>query len=154
MSAVVVTSRGQKGFFEWVKKALPKTYAGIRSELSQGAKLSGLGDVDPAAQATEAPGTSSLANTIRDIATVAGQVYLSTAQVKAQQQILNVQLQRMQAGLSPLPIDPTTYGLPQPTFGVNLSASTQKTLFYIAGGIGVALLLGLLGGGRAARRAH
>lgn len=154
---VRVKTRGTKGFFEWMQQALPRTYAGVKQELSaaQGAAvgLRGVGfvAVEPVKTATEAPVTSSLANTIRDIATVVGQAYLSREQIKAQQNILNLQLQRAQQGLPPLPIDPSTYGLPQPTVGIALDDSTKKLLMYGGGALALALLFGLIGGGRAAR---
>ena len=119
------------------------------------AKLSGLGDIfDPPTQSSEQPVSSSLASTIRDIAQVVGQVYLTKEQMQAQQQILNIQLQRAQQNLPPLDIDLARYGLPQPSIGLNLTPQTQKLLLVIGGGLGLALLFGLIGGGRAARARH
>jgi len=153
MALVTVQARGTKGFLEFVKKAFPKTYRAIDNELRASGQLSGLGLTTPVtAVATEAPPSSSLVGTIKEIANVAAQAYLTREQIKSQQQILNVQLQRAQQGLPPLAIDPTTYGLPRPSIGIDLSSGTTKTILWIAGGIGLALLLGLIGGGRAARR--
>lgn len=151
---ITVTQRGTKGLLAWMKKALPRTYTGLVRELNSSARVAGLGDVNPLQTASEAPTSKSLVDTIKDIANVVGQAYLTREQMQAQQQILNVQLQRAQQGLPPLAIDPQTYGLPQPSIGVSLDSGTKTTLLWIAGGLGVALLLGLIGGGRASRRAH
>lgn len=154
MSIVAVTTPGAKGFFEWMQRALPQTYKGVRREFSSASGVSGMGLVapDPATAASTAPMTPSFMDTIREMAQVAGQAYLTTQQVKAQQQILNVQLDRQARGLAPLAIDPTTYGLPQPSIGISLSPQTQKLVMY--GGIGLilAVVLGLVGGGHASRR--
>ena len=101
--------------------------------------------------ATTGAGSSSLANTIKEIANVAGQAYLTRQQAQAQQQILNIQLQRMQNGQSPLAIDPGMYGLPRPSIGVSLDDSTKKLLMVGGGALVLAVLFGLIGGGRAAR---
>lgn len=156
---VKVNTRGTKGLFEWMQKAMPQTYQGIAQELNSAQRLSGLRGVgtvalQPVKSATETATSSSLANTIKDIAAVVGQAYLTREQVKAQQQILNLQLQRAQQGLAPLALDPSTYGLPQPSVGLSLDSGTQRILLYAAGGLGLALLFGLIGGGRAARARH
>lgn len=153
MTAVVVSTPGTKGFFQWMQRAMPRTYVGVKRELSRNSPgLKGFGLVDPATTTSTAAPSSSLADTIREIATVAGQAYLTTQQVKAQQQILNIQLQRAQQGLAPLAIDPTTYGLPQPSIGVSLDSSTQKLLIYGGGALVLAVLFGLIGGGHASRK--
>lgn len=154
MTAVNIQARGTKGFFQYIRRAMPRTYAHIERELRSTGQLQGMGLTAPtvAAVATETPPSSSLVDTIKELATVAGQVYLTREQMQAQQQILNVQLQRAQQGLPPLNIDPTTYGLPQPSVGISLDPSTQKILIYGGIGLAVALMLGLIGGGRAARR--
>lgn len=153
MALVTVQARGTKGFLEFVRKALPTTYRAIENELRASGQLSGLALTAPVtAAATEAPPSSSLVSTIKEIANVAAQAYLTREQIQSQQQILNVQLQRAQQGLPPLPIDPTTYGLPQPSIGIDLSSGTTKTILYVAGGIALAIALGLIGGGRASRR--
>lgn len=150
-----MSATGTKGFLLWTRRNLPRTYAGISKELKSATQLAGMGlTAEPSIAATETPMTSSLANTIREMATVVGQVYLSREQIKAQQNILNMQLQRAQQGLPPLDIDVTKYGLPQPSVGVSFDSSTQKLIMY--GGIGLilAIMLGLIGGGRASRAAH
>lgn len=149
MAVVKINTPGTKGFLQWVKLALPKTYAGMRNELST---ARGLSAPDPAAVAAPTATSASWVDTFKEIANVAAQGYLTTQQIKAQQQIMTLQLQRAQAGLPPLAIDPTTYGLPQPSFGVSLDSGTKKILIFGGIGLALALMLGLIGGGRAARR--
>lgn len=157
MTVIAVRTRGTKGALEWMRRALPRTYQHLDRELRNASSTSGmkgLGLVAPtvATAASEAPPSSSLVNTIKEIANVAAQAYLTREQMQAQQKILNLQLQRAQQGLPPLALDPTTYGLPQPSIGVGLDAGTTKTLLWVGGGLALALLFGLIGGGRAARR--
>jgi hypothetical protein len=70
-----------------------------------------------------------------------GQVYLTKTQVDAQNQIFQTNLTRAQQGLPPIPTNPTAYGLPAPTVNVGLSATTQSAVLWIAGGIGLIILL-------------
>lgn len=152
MSAIVVRARGTKGALEYIRRAFPREFAHIQSELRATGQLRGLGAVGLTVAATETPPSRSLVDTIKELAQVAGQVYLTREQMQAQQQILNVQLQRAQQGLPPLAIDPTQYGIPQPSVGISLDDGTKKMLLYGGIGLAVALMLGLIGGGRAARR--
>ena len=153
MTIVAVSTPGTKGFFQWMARAMPQTYAGVKKELSTSRGLQGLGDVDPLATATTAAPSSTLVDTIKDIANVVAQGYLTSQQIKSQQQILNVQLDRAQRGLPPLALDPQTYGLPQPSFGVSLDSGTKQILIFGGIGLALAVMFGLIGGGRAARRA-
>ena len=59
-----------------------------------------------------------------------------------------VVFQRAQQGLSPIPTNPTIYGLPAPTANIGLTSTTQTALLIGAG----ILALALLGGGLAAGR--
>lgn len=147
----MIRETGTKGFLVWLQRALPKTYRVVKKDLQQSAQLSGIGLIEPTQTANETPMSSSLATTLKELAQVAAQTYLTKEQIDAQQKILNIQLQRAQQGLAPLAIDPTTYGLPSPSIGVGLTGDTQKTLLYIAGGFGVLLLFKTLMGGRRAR---
>ncbi len=147
---------GARGFFLWLEKNLPRTYAGVKRELTAartGTTLKGFGamEINPVASATTQPMTSSLTKTIAELAQIAGQVYLTKEQMQAQNKVLNLQLQRQQAGLPPLDINLSQYGLPQPTVGISLDSSTKKLLMYGGGALALALLFGLIGGGRAAR---
>ena len=65
------------------------------------------------------------------------QYKLAQNQLSTQQQITALQLQRAQAGLPPLNIDPSTLGVP--SVSVGLSAGTQQLVTY-----GIFGLLGLL----------
>lgn len=75
----------------------------------------------------------------------AGQAYLTKTQVDAASQIFQTNLQRAQAGLPPIPTNPTQYGLPAPTVNLGLSSTTQSAVLWIAGGLGVILLFGMMG---------
>lgn len=134
----VITQRGTKGFLRWTQANLPRTYRGVKKELQSSAKLSGLGVIDPLATASDQPMSSSLAQTLKELAQVAAQTYLTKEQIQAQNKIMNIQLQRAQAGLAPLNIDPATYGLPSPSIGVGLTGDTKQLLIY--GGLGVGAL--------------
>lgn len=148
---MTISTRGTKGFLIWAQRNMPRMYQDLKKELNTSAKLGGLGDVNPVATATETAPSSSLVDTIKSIAQVAGQVYLTREQMQAQSRILDVQLQRAQQGLAPLDINAAQYGIPQPSIGVSFDDGTKKLM--IAGGIGLmlALMFGLIGGGRASR---
>lgn len=137
---------GQKGFFEWVQKRMPRLYADIRREFGDANQLHGLGltTPDPVTMATTAPMTQTLSQTITDIANVAAQAYLTKQQIDAQNKILKINLQRAQQGLTPLDLNPATYGLPQPSFGVGLTEDTKKMLMWGALGVGGLWVLGML----------
>lgn len=145
-------AQGTKGYLQYVRRRFPRTYAGMVKQLQESTKLSGLGLVAPstdiAATASEERPTSSLARTLTEIAQVAGQVYLTREQVKAQQTILNTNLQRAQQGLPLLDINPAQYGLPAPSVGFGLTGDTTKTLFLLAGIGGAFWLLTSFVGGR------
>lgn len=150
MTTIAVREKGTKGFLLFVKKAFPTTYRVMRQQLQTGARLSGLGITDPTKTASEAPMSKSLADTLRDIAQVAAQTYLTKKQIDAQNRILNVQLQRAQSGQELLPIDPATYGLPSPSIGVGLTGDTKQTLLWIGGGVAALWVLSMFMGRRRA----
>lgn len=151
MTVIAVNRRGTRGAFEFIKRAFPRTYVHLQKELMSTGQLRGMGD-SLVASSSETPPSKSLVDTIKEIANIAGQAYLTREQMQAQEKILNLQLQRAQQGLPPLAIDPGTYGLPQPSIGVGLDAGTTKTLLWVGGGVALAIMLGLIGGGRASRR--
>lgn len=139
---------GTKGFFIWLKSAMPRVYQDVKREFADSAQLSGLGlSADPIATATQAPPSSTLVQTIKDIANVAAQAYLTREQARAQQQILTMNLTRAQQGLAPLNIDPAQYGL-QPSVGVGLTGDTKNWLMYGAFGVGMLWLLSMATGKR------
>lgn len=132
---------GMKGFFVWLRDANPRLYAvampGVRSPQLHGLGLtSDAAQIPIAAQSTEAV-KPSIADRIREILAAAAQTYLTTQQVRAQQKILDMQLQRAQSGLAPLDIDMSKYGA-VPTANVGLSADTKTLLIW--GGIGAAVV--------------
>lgn len=135
---MAITATGTKGFLQWLKVSMPALYAETQKEFKGAANLQGLGFLgDVVAAATEAPASKTFSQTIQDLATMVGQVYLTKEQLAAQRQVLTMQLQRAQAGLPPLDIDPLQYGVPRAEVG--LTSGTRDLLIY--GGIGFGLLL-------------
>lgn len=135
---------GLKGFFLWLQSHNPRLYAvampGIRSP-----SLSGLGLTADAAQipvAAQETGAvkPSITDRIREILAVAAQTYLTAQQVKAQQKVLDMQLQRAQSGLPPLDIDMAAYGA-VPSAQVGLSADTRSLLMWGAAALAAVYLV-------------
>jgi hypothetical protein len=83
-------------------------------------------------------------SSISSAISAAGQAYLTKTQVDAQLQIFNTNLARAQKGLAPIPTNPSAYGLPTPTVNFGLASGTQSVVLWIAGGLGLVLLLGSL----------
>ncbi len=88
--------------------------------------------------------TPDWASTISSAIQAAGQAYLTKAQVDTMSQIANQNIMLAQKGLPLIPTNPTTYGLPAPTVQVGLSSATLTPLLWIAGGIGVVILISSL----------
>lgn len=170
--------KGALGFLKWARAALPSPVfaqvlqaAQAQSAQYRSAGLSGVfGDAPSTdsplttltfnadswaptdalnAVASSAPASSDWASAISSALQVAGQAYLTKTQVDAMNSIAQVNIQRAQQGLPPLPSDPSLYGVPGPSVNVGLSAATTKTLMY-GGAIlaGVWLLTSLVGGKR------
>lgn len=140
--------KGTKGFFIWLRSALPRVYDEVRKEFKDSAQLNGIGlSSDPVTAATEAPASSTLVKTISEIANIAAQTYLTREQIQAQNRILNINLQRAQQGLSMLDINPAQYGL-QPSVGVGLTGDTKQLLMFGGLGIGALWLLSMATGKR------
>src|SRR5262245_10743657 len=120
---MAITATGQKGFFLWLRQAMPRVYTSLSQELADANQLHGLGITppDPVAMRTSEPVSRPLSQTVVDIANVLAQGYLTKKQIDAQNKILNVQLDRAKQGLAPLDIDPATYGIPQPSFAVGMT---------------------------------
>ena len=171
--AAPITTPGVPGFFEWVQRRQPYLLTrAVQKKLSKiptGAGVAGLGLTDPQpllstvsvnTSLVSSPTVTSSGGGLTDILSTllmgAGQVILTKQQLDAQKQVLNLQLDRAKAGLPPLDLDPTTYGLPGPTVKLGVDAET-KTLLLIAGGVAAAgfvawLIFGSGGSRRAARR--
>lgn len=134
-----INARGTKGFLEWMRSNLPRTYAGVKNEFSRVTRLQGLGLIpDPITTASETAPSSSWAKTLQEVAQVAAQVYLTKEQVQAQNRVLNMQLQRAQQNLPPLDINLSQFGLPQPSMNVGMDPDTKQ--FLMIGGIAAAAL--------------
>jgi len=142
-----MAAKGTKGFFIWLRANMPQVYADVKREFSAAKTLSGFGISmsDPVALSTEAPASSTLVQTIKDIANVGAQLYLTRQQAQAQQQILSENLRRAALGQSMLNIDPAQYGL-QPSVGVGLTGDTKQLLMYGGFGIGLLWLLSMATG--------
>lgn len=101
----------------------------------------------PTAATPAQPATPSWLADIGNAITAATTAYLGAQQVKDAQSIFNVNLQRAQQGLPPIPTNPTQYGLPAPTAQIGLTSGTQSALLWgvglLAGGL---VLAGALGG--------
>lgn len=139
----VITEKGGKGFLMWVRANQPRLYAEfLRHYNTQSVSGLGMGATDdpltpsfvysmsdPAQTAAPAPPTPSWVDSVTNLFKAAGQAFLTKTQVDAQGKLLDTQLARARAGLPPLNIDPSSYGL-QPTVGVGLTSSTQSLLMY------------------------
>jgi hypothetical protein len=108
---------------------------------------------DPASAASTAPTSSSLSSIFSGLASAVGSVFLTKQQLDTQNQLVQLQLQRAQAGLPPLNV--SNLGLPQlgPTLNLGLSSQTQSALFWVLGIGGGLLLLSSVLGGRGRRAA-
>ncbi len=79
---------------------------------------------------------------------LAGQAYLTKSQVDAMNNITNNNISLAARGLPLIPTNPTAYGLPAPTVNFGLSSSTLTPVLWVAGGIGVIVLISLASKGR------
>jgi hypothetical protein len=90
--------------------------------------------IDSTSQNATTPATSSW---LSSLISGAAQAWSTVTQAQTQQKVTNIQLQRAQAGLAPLNIDPKTLGLSSTSSsGFSLSGNTMLYL-----GIGLAALL-------------
>lgn len=140
---------GTKGFFIWLKGALPRVYDEVKREFAHASTgIQGFGlSSDPISASSEAPPSSTLATTVQEIANTFAQVYLTREQAHAQQQILNTQLSLAQRGLPLMDINPAQYGL-QPSVGVGLTGDTKQLLIWGGAGLAAIWLLGQIAGKR------
>jgi hypothetical protein len=95
---------------------------------------------------------SSLGGALSGAISAAGQVYLTKSQVDAANQIMQINLQRAQQGLAPLPYTPQQLGLTGPTLNLGLSQSTLTPILWIVGGIGAIALISGMGRRSSSRR--
>jgi hypothetical protein len=135
-----ITTGGTQGFLLWLQQRQPYLFERIRGKIPA-PQLSGLGGTDAViASAPTGSASNSIVEGLKTLLMGAGQVLLTKEQLKAQQQILEMQLDRARAGLPPADIDPTAYGLPAPGFKVGVDADAKRML-YIGGGVAAGLLL-------------
>lgn len=125
---------GMRGFFAWMAVKNPRLYAYAVPAIKTRSALSGLGITGDAATAAASvsesgPVAPSIADKIKDILVGVSQAYLTSQQLKAQKEVLDVQLRRAQAGLPPLDINMQQYGL-TPTAQVGLTSDTKNLLIW------------------------
>jgi hypothetical protein len=162
-----ITETGTRGFLLWLRERQPYLYDRVRTKLpvqvtpssmvaETNRQLSGLGiDADPlTATASTSATSSNVKDILSNILTGAAQVILTKQQLDAQKKIIDLQLERARQGLPPANIDPTQYGLPAPNVKLGLDAETKRTVFIVAGGLGLVGLAIYLLSGRRARRAQ
>lgn len=146
-------------YLRWLKTAQPYFYKVIVKKYPDAQQLEGLGlTADPGSGVTIEQGksdsavTSTWADTFKNLITVAGQAYLTKEQMDAQKKLTDIQLSRVQQGLAPLNIDPTTMGLPGASVNFGVSTDTKKWLMYGGIGAGLLFLFHSMFGGRRGRR--
>jgi len=93
-----------------------------------------------AAAANSGSASTPIVNAIGQVIGAASQIYMTNQQAALQQQVLNTQLQRAQAGLPPLNTSLNQLGVPTISSTGNLG--NMGTVFLIGGGLLLALLLG------------
>lgn len=129
--------RGMRGFFAWLDATQPAVARAARARIAAPAMLGDLGITSPVEVTTTQNATApSTADKIKDIVLAASQAYLTVEQMKAQRKVMDMQLQRAQAGLAPLDINMESYGLTGPSVSVGISPATKNLLIY--GGLGLA----------------
>lgn len=138
-SPLDISTTGAQGFLMWLKAAQPWAYNAIKSKTKglSGFGIATLGQLG--ADAADTTGASaSWTDTMKNLLSAAGTAYLTKTQVDNQSKLWTMQLNRAQAGLSPLNISAESMGLP----GVNvgLTGSTSN-LIMIMGGLLAAVLI-------------
>lgn len=147
--------KGAAGFLKWLKVSMPAVYNDLLPDfkrLNVEAKVAaksapGMGafgdagdsfqtfqlDTSLVTQPTVPAGTgdasSSWTDTVSKLISAWGQYKLTDQQLDTAKQITNINLQRAQQGLSPLPYDASQLGL-SPTVKVGLTGDTGKLLMY------------------------
>lgn len=146
----IITTPGTQGFLMWLRERQPYLYRRIKGKIATEPTL---GDVVGAdrlvATAQPAAPTSSTADFLKNLVLGAGQVLLTKEQLKAQQKILDLQLERARQNLPPADIDPTQYGLPAPSVQIGVDSETRRSAFIFGGiALGVGALLWMFSGRR------
>ena len=149
---------GARGFLKWLKLSMPALYKGIEGDvkrLQAQARMAGFGTFGESGVSAEVPASSGSASStwidnITKLVGAWGQYKLTDQQLDTVKQITQVNLQRAQQGLAPLPYDASQMGL-APTVNVGLSSDTSRLVSYGAMGIGAVLLLAIFARPRRAR---
>lgn len=139
-------STGMRGFWAWARVNNPRLYAAGLPAMRQRTAMAGLGITGTAAVAASSAdntGTTPvpIIDKIKEILMGVSQAYLTTEQMKAQKKVLDLQLQRAQAGLPPLDINMQQYGLTGPSVGVGIESNTLKFLGWGAAALAAVYLL-------------
>jgi hypothetical protein len=139
-------STGMRGFWAWARVNNPRLYAAGLPAMRSRTAMAGLGITGTAAvAATTADNTGPtpvpIIDKIKEILMGVSQAYLTTEQMKAQKKVLDLQLQRAQAGLPPLDINMQQYGLTGPSVGVGIESNTLKFLGWGAAALAAVYLL-------------
>lgn len=142
------SSTGMRGFFLWLRDANPALYAKAMPRVRSGHTLAGLGFTNTSAalpvDAQETgPAKPGVAQTISSILQTVASGYLTAQQVKNQQKVLDMQLQRAQQGLPPLDVDLRQYGM-VPQASVGLTDDTQRLLLWVVAGVGAIVVVSKL----------
>jgi hypothetical protein len=141
-----INATGTRGFLQWLAANQPAIYRRARPHIAKQAgralSLAGFGLTDPATTAAETPAPKSWTDSLMNIVTAASQVYLTREQMNQQNKVLNLQLQRAQAGLPPLDIDLQRIGLQPPQVQVGVAGDTMKLVLLGVGGLGALYVLG------------
>lgn len=147
-----IGATGTKGFLLWLKDRQPYLYRKIEKKIPA-PQLAGLGGMDPlVTTASSSPASSTIVDALKNLVLGAGQVLLTKEQLKAQQKIVDLQLERARAGLPPADIDPTQYGLPAPSVKLGVDPEISRMLKIGGIALGLGFLAYLVLGSR--RRRH
>ena len=134
--------RGMRGFFAWLNATQPGIARAAWVKLGNPATLGDLGIAAPSQVATTQTAVApTTADKIKDIVLGVSQAYLTYEQMRAQKKVMDMQLQRAQAGLTPLDINMEQYGLTGPSVSVGLSPTTRNVLIYGGAALAAVYLL-------------
>lgn len=143
IAAPIKYPHGMRGLFMWMAARQPRLHGKVLARIRE-SSLSGMGDTEAtlaSSVTTETgPVNTGLADRIKDILLGVSQAYLTNEQMKMQKKVIDIQIARAQAGLPPIDIDMSKYGVgPQATVGI--SQDTQRLLLWVAAGLGAVYLV-------------
>jgi hypothetical protein len=129
------------GFRQVMDRASPNVRAGLAGIFDP---VFGTDDTSTAVTTTTTDSSTNWADLVKNLGTAASQYMLTSAQIKANQQITNLQLQRAQQGLPPLSMTALQqqYGISTtPSANVGITPDTKNFLMIAGIGLGVLWLL-------------